>query len=113
MTTCLIFPTREADHPKRYVQDLIRDGAIENAAGQALEPRERPGLDDIEQAKEGEGQQVGKGVEGQGGDGEVDRAARHPEAVIGRALDRGLARVDADGVDLTMTVSEVPFGESL
>ncbi|MDJ0792128.1 MAG: hypothetical protein QNJ71_09540, partial [Acidimicrobiia bacterium] len=34
----LPFPTREADHPKRYVQDLVRDGDLEDAAGRALEP---------------------------------------------------------------------------
>ena len=34
----LPMPTREPDHPKRYVQDLIRDGDIEEAAGRTLDP---------------------------------------------------------------------------
>ena len=31
-------PTREADVPKRYLQDLIRDGDIEEALGAPLDP---------------------------------------------------------------------------
>ncbi len=34
----LPWPTREADVPKRYLQDLIRDGDIEQALGRALKP---------------------------------------------------------------------------
>ncbi len=32
------WPTREADVPKRYLQDLIRDGDIEEALGRPLDP---------------------------------------------------------------------------
>ncbi len=34
----LPMPTREADVPKRYLQDLIRDGDIEQALGRAFDP---------------------------------------------------------------------------
>ncbi len=34
----LPWPTREADVPKRYLQDLIRDGDIEEALGRPLDP---------------------------------------------------------------------------
>ena len=34
----LPMPTREADVPKRYLQDLIRDGDIEEALGAPLDP---------------------------------------------------------------------------
>ncbi|HUG31990.1 MAG TPA: NAD(P)-binding domain-containing protein [Acidimicrobiia bacterium] len=34
----LAVPTREAGHPKRYAQDLLEDGAIEEALGASLDP---------------------------------------------------------------------------
>lgn len=36
----LAVPTREADRPKRYAQDLLEDGSIEDALGASLDPDE-------------------------------------------------------------------------
>ena len=81
--TYLPMPTREADVPKRYLQDLIRDGDIEAALGGSFDPATTHAF------LCGNPAMIGLPEEEKADDGTAELVFPEPAGVIGLLVERG------------------------